>query len=201
MRTDILKVNLAAEDAKNSPFKFDRVTDDLYGFKDRIAIEKEERAKALRTEYDEDDVGLYSEEHIDKLIAHQQFDKEDEKDFDDTFMGLTSDVYSNLREDLKNQYDQSRLVMKYNQQLRLKILYSLKQNKQTLSQTLRQREKLLQRLEISAKDLQSDVIPRRVFDFIGHEKSIQSRQSQKQQKKKLAKQYLERSKLSFTYSI
>jgi hypothetical protein len=125
MRTNILKVNLA-EDGQKSAFKFDRVTDDLYGFRDRIAIEKEERGKALRTKFDEDDVGLYSEEHIDKLIAHQQFDKEDEKDFDDTFQGLTSDVYANLRDDIKNQYDQARLMMKFNQQLRLKILYSLK---------------------------------------------------------------------------
>jgi hypothetical protein len=62
-----------------------------------------------------------------------------------------------------------------------------------LGQTLRQRDKLLQRLEVSAKDFQSDIIPKRVFDFIGHEKSIQQRQSQRQQKKKLAKQYLERS--------
>ena len=47
---------------------------------------------------------------------------------------------------------------------------------------------------MSAKDFQSDIIPKRVFDFIGHEKSIQQKQSQRQQKKKLAKQYLERSK-------
>jgi hypothetical protein len=36
-------------------------------------------------QYDEDDVDLYNEEHIDRIIAQQQFDKEDEKDFDDSF--------------------------------------------------------------------------------------------------------------------
>jgi len=74
---------------------------------------------------------------------------------------------------MKNSYDQARLLMKFNQQLRVKILYSLKTNKQMLGQTIRQREKLLQRLEVSAKDVQSDVIPVRVFDFIGHERKIQ----------------------------
>ena len=195
IRADIMKTTLGTE-AEKSAFKFDRVTDDLYGFRDRIALEKEERAKAVGNQYDEDDVDLYNEEHIDRIIAQQQFDKEDEKDFDDTFQGITSDIYSNLREDVKNQYDQARLVMKFNQQLRNKILFSLKQNKQMLGQTLRQRDKLLQRLEVSAKDIQSDIIPKRVFDFIGYEKSIQQKQSQKQHKKKLAKQYLERSKKS-----
>ena len=194
LRADILKTTIGGSEAEKSAFKFDRVTDDLYGFRDRIALEKEERGKAVGNQYDEDDVDLYNEEHIDRIIAQQQFDKEDEKDFDDSFQGITSDIYSNLRDDVKNQYDQARLVMKFNQQLRNKILYSLKQNKQMLGQTLRQRDKLLQRLEVSAKDFQSDIIPKRVFDFIGHEKSIQQRQSQRQQKKKLAKQYLERSK-------
>jgi len=36
------------------------------------------------------------------------------------------------------------------------------------------------------------VIPKRVFDFIGHEKMISSKQRTHGQKKKLARQYLER---------
>jgi hypothetical protein len=104
LRANIVKTTLGSE-AEKSAFKFDRVTDDLYGFRDRIALEKEERGKAVGNQYDEDDVDLYNEEHIDRIIAQQQFDKEDEKDFDDTFQGITSDIYSNLREDVKNQYD------------------------------------------------------------------------------------------------
>jgi hypothetical protein len=84
IRADIVKTTLGSE-AEKSAFKFDRLTDDLYGFRDRIALEKEERGKAVGNQYDEDDVDLYNEEHIDRIIAQQQFDKEDEKDFDDTF--------------------------------------------------------------------------------------------------------------------
>jgi len=82
LRADILKTTIGGSE---SAFKFDRVTDDLYGFRDRIALEKEERGKAVGNQYDEDDVDLYNEEHIDRIIAQQQFDKEDEKDFDDSF--------------------------------------------------------------------------------------------------------------------
>jgi hypothetical protein len=66
----MLKTTLGNEGEK-SAFKFDRVTDDLYGFKERIAVEHDERQKLLRTQYDEDDVDLYSEEHLEKIIANQ----------------------------------------------------------------------------------------------------------------------------------
>ena len=65
----MLKTTLGNE-GETSAFKFDRVTDDLYGFKDRIAVSNDERQKMLRTQYDEDDSALYSEEHIEKLIAN-----------------------------------------------------------------------------------------------------------------------------------
>ena len=132
IKSEMMKTTLGTEGDKLA-FKFDRVTDDIFGFRERIATEREEINKGLRTAYDDDDVDMYNEEHIDKLIAHQQFDKEDEKEFDETFSSLTADIYSNLREDMKNQYDQARLMMKLNQQLRIKILYSLKNNKQMLT--------------------------------------------------------------------
>jgi hypothetical protein len=68
LRADILKTTIGGSEAA---FKFDRVTDDLYGFRDRIALEKEERGKAVGNQYDEDDVDLYNEEHIDRIIAQQ----------------------------------------------------------------------------------------------------------------------------------
>lgn len=87
--------------------------------------------------------------------------------------------------------------MKLNQQLRLRLIQQTKAARQTLVQTLRQKEKLVQRLEISAKDFQSDVLPLRVFDFIAHERRIQAKgelHAQKRQKKALAKSYADRSK-------
>ena len=49
------------------------------------------------------------------------------------------------------------------------------------------------RIESHARDFQSDVIPKRVFDFIGHQKNLEGKsQSVRQSKRKLAKQYLER---------
>jgi len=42
--------------------------------------------------------------------------------------------------------------MKLNQQLRLRLIQQTKAARQTLVQTLRQKEKLVQRVEISAKD-------------------------------------------------
>jgi hypothetical protein len=63
LRADILKTTIGGSE---SAFKFDRVTDDLYGFRDRIALEKEERGKAVGNQYDEDDVDLCNEEHIDR---------------------------------------------------------------------------------------------------------------------------------------
>lgn len=48
----------------------------------------------------------------------------------------------------------------------------------------------MQRLEIHSKDFQSDVIPQRVFDFIAHDKHMQNRSQQQQnrnKKKQLAK--------------
>jgi len=62
--------------------------------------------------------------------------------------------------------------MKLNQQLRIRLLTQTKQTRQILAQTLRQKDKLVNRLEAQAKDFQSDVIPQRVFDFIAHDKQI-----------------------------
>lgn len=77
-----------------------------------------------------------------------------------------------MRDDLRSQYDQARSLMKLNQQLRVRLIQQTKAARQILSQTLKQKEKLLQRLEISAKDFQSDVLPRRVYDFIAHERRV-----------------------------
>lgn len=85
--------------------------------------------------------------------------------------------------------------MKLNQQLRMKILHSIKASRTLLSQTQRQKERLVQRIEAHARDFQSDVVPKRVFDFIGHERQLASKsQRGAQNKKKLARQYLERCK-------
>jgi hypothetical protein len=46
IKKEMLKTSLGS-DGEKSAFKFDRATEDLYGFKDRIALEKEERARAL----------------------------------------------------------------------------------------------------------------------------------------------------------
>lgn len=70
-----------------------------------------------------------------------------------------------------------------------------KNTRQLLGQTLRQKEKLVSRIEIQAKDFQSDIIPKRVYDFITNERLIEARSSQivkLSKKKSLSKQYLER---------
>lgn len=69
IKSEMVKTTLGTEGDKVA-FKFDRVTDDLFGFRDRIAAEREELNNKLRTSYDDDDVDMYNEEHIDKLIAH-----------------------------------------------------------------------------------------------------------------------------------
>ena len=107
---------------------------------------------------------------------------------------MTSDFFFNMREDIKGQYDQARVLMKLNQQLRNRLLQQVKQSKQILNQTKRQKDKLVQRLEIQSKDFQSDLIPNRLFDFIKHDRQVQSRSSTRNKKKSLAKQYLDRSK-------
>jgi hypothetical protein len=55
-----MKTTVGAEEGK-AVYKLDRITDDVHGFRERIALEKEERANAVRTAYDEDDVDLYDE--------------------------------------------------------------------------------------------------------------------------------------------
>lgn len=125
---------------------------------------------------------------MDRHEAAFKEDKEVEEEFEETWSGLTSDIYSTLRDDLKGHYDQARILMKLNQQLRMKILYSVKTSKTLLSQTQKQKERLVQRLESHARDFQSDVIPKKVFDFISHEKQLSNKsQHQRQNKKKLVK--------------
>ena len=126
-------------------------------------------------------------EYMDRHQEAFKTDKEIEDEFEETWSGLTSDVYATLRDDLKNQYDQARILMKLNQQLRMKILYSVKTSKTLLNQTQKQKERLVQRLESHARDFQSDVIPKRVFDFIGHERQLPNKSHQKQNKRKLVK--------------
>ena len=60
IKTDLFRTTIG-KDGEKSVFQFDRVTDDLYGFKNRIAVENDERAKALGKIYDEDDSDLYTE--------------------------------------------------------------------------------------------------------------------------------------------
>lgn len=169
-------------------FDFDRVSGEVQDFKKKMQLEEEERQRALGTYYEEHDVDQLTPEFMDRHMAAFKTDKEIDEEFEETWSGLTSDVYSTMREDLKGQYDQARLMMKLNQQLRMKILYSVKTSKTLLSQTQKQKERLVQRLESHARDFQSDVIPKRVFDFIGHEKHlINKSQPSKQSKKKLAR--------------
>lgn len=50
-----------------------------------------------------------SEEHLKRITALDLIPKEVEEAFEDTWKGLTIDVYSTLREDLKSKYEQARL--------------------------------------------------------------------------------------------
>lgn len=159
-------------------FDFDRVSSEVQDFKKKMQLEDEERQRALGTYYEDHDVDQLTPEFMDRHTAAFKTDKEIDDEFEETWSGLTSDIYSTMREDLKSQYDQARLMMKLNQQLRMKILYSVKTSKTLLSQTQKQKERLVQRLESHARDFQSDVIPKRVFDFIGHEKHLINRSQQ-----------------------
>lgn len=116
-------------------FDFDRVSSEVQDFKKKMQLEDEERQRALGTYYEEHDVDQLSPEFMDRHTAAFKTDKEIDEEFEETWSGLTSDIYSTMKEDLKSQYDQARLMMKLNQQLRMKILYSVKTSKTLLSQT------------------------------------------------------------------
>ena len=61
---------------------------------------------------------------MDRHQAAFKPDKEVEEEFEEVWQGLTSDIYNSMRDDLKSTYDQARLLMKLNQQLRMKIIHS-----------------------------------------------------------------------------
>jgi hypothetical protein len=186
IREQFFKTTPSAEE--KTIFDFDRVSSEVNGFKEKMELEQEERQRNLGTFLTEDDVDQLTPEYMDAHEAAFKADKEIEEDFEETWSGLTSDIYSTMREDLKGHYDQARILMKLNQQLRMKILYSVKTSKTLLSQTQKQKERLVQRLESHSRDFQSDVIPKRVFDFISHEKQLANKsQANRQNKKKLVK--------------
>jgi hypothetical protein len=120
----------------------------------RFQHEKEEKLRRLGVTYDEEQSELLgpNEESVDQMLQQLHFEKEGMEEHEDTWQGLQDDLYSNLRDDLRSQYDQARSLMKLNQQLRQRLIQQTKVARQILSQTLRQKEKLVQRLEISAKD-------------------------------------------------
>lgn len=45
------------------------------------------------------------EQHIKNFTESQRIDKEAEEEFEDVWQGLTSDIYQNMRDDLRSQYD------------------------------------------------------------------------------------------------
>jgi hypothetical protein len=148
----------------------------------------------LGTQYDQEDLSFANEAFLDRIepaFARTELpDPSDPVTVDQEVQIATSELYSTLREDLKSQYDQARTLMKLNQQLRQRLIYQAKSARLLLLQTMKQKEKLVQRLEIQAKDFQSDVIPQRVFDFIAHDKNLQSRTASQQarsKRKQLAK--------------
>lgn len=98
-----------------------------------MELEQEERQRQVGTFYPEDDVDQLTPEYMDRHEAAFKEDKEIDEEFEETWSGLTSDIYSSLREDLKGHYDQARILMKLNQQLRMKILYSVKTSKTLLN--------------------------------------------------------------------
>lgn len=96
-------------------FDFDRVSNEVHGFKSKMELEEEERKRQIGTFYAEHDVDLLTPEYMDRHMAAFKTDKEIEDEFEETWAGLTSDIYSTLRDDLKSHYDQARLLMKLNQ--------------------------------------------------------------------------------------
>ena len=85
---------------------------------------------------------------------------------------VEQEVNDMLRYDLKNQYDMTRSLMKINQQLRQRLLLNTKMARAALKQALISKEKLVHKIEYTSKELASDVIPDKVFDFIKLEKNI-----------------------------
>ena len=195
MRTQLIEQSQlpgSTDGSTPSPFDFNRVTSEVNGFKETLALEADERDRLMGKFYREDDLDLLDEAHVKNHSEAFRVDKEAEEEFEDIWQGLTQDIYQNLREDLRSQYDQARTLMKLNQQLRQRLIHQTRSTRQLLQHTLRQREKLIGRLEIASKDVQSDVIPLRAFDFIAHERKISANKQASQQRKNLAKQYLER---------
>ncbi len=166
VRREYFATHPSAEE--RTPFDFERVTHDVEGFTQKLQVEKEERERAMGTYYEDNDADKLSTEFMDRHLAAFKADKETEEEFEEVWQGLTSDIYNGMRDELKGTYDQARLLMKLNQQLRMKIIHSAKQSKTLLNQTQKQKERLVLRIESHARDFQSDVIPKRVFDFIGH---------------------------------
>jgi hypothetical protein len=150
IRKQYFKTTPTAEE--KTVFDFDRVSQEVTGFKSKMELETEETNRVIGTYIEEHDVDQLTPEFMDNHLAAFKTDKEIEEEFEDTWSGLTSDIYSNMRDDLKGQYDQARILMKLNQQLRMKILHTVKTSKTLLAQTQKQKERLVQRIESHARD-------------------------------------------------
>ena len=72
---------------------------------------------------------------MDKFDATQEDTKEFDEEFEDAWQCLTSDLYHNMREDMRGMYEQGRNQMKLNHTLRMRLLQQTKEAKQTLTAT------------------------------------------------------------------
>ena len=108
----------------SDPFYFDRATQDLTGLREQFAYESEEKLRRLGVVYDEDtnEVQGTSDQTVAKIEQHTFIEKEDVEETEETWQGLQDDIYSNLRDDRRSQYDQARSLMKLNQQLRVRLI-------------------------------------------------------------------------------
>jgi len=143
-----------------------KVSNDVEGLRKQFDQEDELNLIARGAKYVDEEDDAFTRGYVERSLENEKISKEDQQEFDDIWQQTTGDIYSNLKDDLKTQYDQARLIMKLNQQLRYRLISSSKQTRQLLNQTMRLKDKVVTRIETSSKDFQGDVLPSKAFDFI-----------------------------------
>lgn len=103
-------------------FDFNRVSQDLTNFTAMMNQEQFERDRLAGREHNEEN-DLIEDSQIDKIFASTRTDKEAEEEFEELWQGATVDLYRLMRDDLKSQYEQARILMKLNQQLRNRLMH------------------------------------------------------------------------------
>jgi hypothetical protein len=103
VRSNILNTTLKGDE--NNGFKLDRVSEDIAGLNNQLEEEAYESRRMRGIVHAETDFDHFNDQHIEAHMATFKIVKEDEEEFEDAWQGLTSDIFINMRDDLRSQYD------------------------------------------------------------------------------------------------